>query len=50
MTETVVINARPSPSLSLDGDPESPRPSARRRWQHTSIARGNTSASSKQMG
>ena len=36
--------ARPSPSLSLDGDPESPRPSARRHWRSTLIAAGPTSA------
>jgi hypothetical protein len=34
--------ARPSLSLSLDRDPESPRPSARRRWRCTSIAAGTT--------
>jgi hypothetical protein len=32
--------ARPSPSLSLDRDPESPRPSARRHCRCTSIAAG----------
>jgi hypothetical protein len=39
--------ARPSPSLSLDRDPVSPRPSARRHWRCTLIAVGPTSASSK---
>jgi hypothetical protein len=32
--------ARPSPNLSLDDDPPSPRPSARRHWRCTSIAAG----------
>ena len=37
MTETVTINRAPVPRrLSLGGDPESPRPSARRRWRCTS--------------
>ena len=39
--------ARPSPNLSLDRNPESPRLSARRHWRCTSIAAGPTSASSK---
>jgi hypothetical protein len=38
--------ARPSPNLSLDRDPEGPRPSARRHWRCTSIAAGPTLASS----
>ena len=49
MAETVPIDPRPSPTSPPVGVPQSPRPSAHRRWRCISIAAGPISASSNPM-